>query len=74
MHRKLGLIFAAGNLPDAHESFTEQHQCKFNKYCEYYKIPKEYGDWHSYLDEEVHSEDKADEDGHDQNSHSSYEQ
>ena len=41
--RELGVIFASGNLPDAYTVFSEQHQC--NKYCDYYKIPREYGYW-----------------------------
>ncbi|PSS01014.1 hypothetical protein PHLCEN_2v4080, partial [Hermanssonia centrifuga] len=41
----LGVIFASGNLPEAHRSFESQHQC--NRFCQYFQVPTDYSSWPS---------------------------
>ena len=36
-YRKLGRVFASGNLPRAHEAFVNEHYC--NQFCAHYKAP-----------------------------------
>jgi len=38
----LGLIFAGGNLMKGFNNFEKDHKC--NKYCQYFKLPTEYGE------------------------------
>ncbi len=55
LYRKLGVLFASGNLPKAHESFEEQHKC--NRYCRFFELPTDYDKWPSDgLDDLPHGE------------------
>jgi hypothetical protein len=42
-YRDLGIIFAAGNLPETHDLFEMEHSC--NMFCTFFHLPTDYDNW-----------------------------